>query len=113
MKVCWQLTGFRKDPPQEEQGRYLQPDLYSAPEEQSVMRARMGEEWWRAMMREAPPSFEPPQVPAMPPRPPEMPPGAPPMPPGVAAPGFGRMEEERWRQIDELRRQIEELRRQR
>jgi hypothetical protein len=129
MKVCWQLTGTRKDPwaaanpfeveqekPEEERGRYLHPGLYDAPEEQSVLRARMGEEQWRAM-REAPPSFEPPQVP-------------PPVPPDVAAPGFdvvrlqqqldelrgqleeqrrGRMEDE----IDELRRQIKKLRRRR
>jgi hypothetical protein len=116
MKVCWQVTGSRKDAwaaanpfeveedkPQEERGRYLQPDLYGAPEEQSVSKARMGD--------------APPQPPAMPPTaPPEMPqrfepPQAPPMPPGVAAPGFGRMEEEHRRQIDELRGQIEELRR--
>ena len=49
MKVCWQLTGTRKDPwaaanpfeveqekPQEERGRYLDPSLYDAPEEQKV-----------------------------------------------------------------------------
>jgi hypothetical protein len=50
MKICWQLTGTRKDPwaaanpfeveqekPQEERGRYLEPSLYDAPEEQRVM----------------------------------------------------------------------------
>jgi hypothetical protein len=50
MKVCWQLTGSRKDPwaaanpfeveqekPQEERGRYLDPSLYDAPEEQRIM----------------------------------------------------------------------------
>jgi hypothetical protein len=50
MKVCWQLTGSRKDPwaaanpfeveqekREEEQGRYLDPRLYDAPEEQRVM----------------------------------------------------------------------------
>jgi hypothetical protein len=50
MKVCWQLTGTRKDPwaaanpfeveqekPQEQRGRYLDPGLYDAPEEQRVM----------------------------------------------------------------------------
>jgi len=111
MKVCWQVTGTRKDPwaaanpfeveeekPEEERGRYLQPDLYDAPEEQSVMRARVPQP------PPTPPSFEPPQPPAMQP-------GAPPMPPGVAAPGFGLMEEEHRQQIDELRGQIEELRR--
>jgi len=111
MKVCWQVTGTRRDPwatanpleveeekPQEERGRYLQPDLYDAPEEQSVMRARTPQP------PPTPPSFEPPQPPAMPP-------GAPPMPPGVAAPGFGRVEDEQQQQIAELRGQIEELRR--
>ena len=51
MKVCWQVTGARKDPwaaanpfeveqekPERDQGRYLQPDLYGAPEEQRVIR---------------------------------------------------------------------------
>jgi hypothetical protein len=128
MKVCWQLTGTRKDPwaaanpleveeekPQEERGRYLQPSLYGASEEQSVMRAHMGE------MREPPQPPQPPQI--------ELP-GAPPLPPDFAAPGFdvvrlqqqldelrgqleeqrrGRMEDE----IDELRRQIKKLRRRR
>jgi hypothetical protein len=50
MKVCWQVTGSRKDPWAEanpfeveqekregERGRYLQPALYDAPEEQRVM----------------------------------------------------------------------------
>jgi hypothetical protein len=50
MKVCWQLTGSRKDPwaaanpfeveqekREEERGRYLEPSLYDAPEEQRVM----------------------------------------------------------------------------
>jgi len=50
MKVCWQVTGSRKDPwaaanpfeveqekPQEERGRFLEPSLYDAPEEQRVM----------------------------------------------------------------------------
>jgi hypothetical protein len=50
MKICWQLTGTRKDPwaaanpfeveqekPQEERGRYLEPSLYDAPEEQRVI----------------------------------------------------------------------------
>jgi len=49
MKVCWQVTGARKDPwalanpfeveqekPQRDRGCYLQPDLYDAPEEQRV-----------------------------------------------------------------------------
>jgi len=51
MRICWQLTGTRKDPwaaanpfeveqekPEEERGRYLDPSLYGAPEEQRVMR---------------------------------------------------------------------------
>jgi hypothetical protein len=50
MRVCWQLTGTRKDPwaaanpfeveqekREEERGRYLEPGLYDAPEEQRVM----------------------------------------------------------------------------
>jgi hypothetical protein len=49
MKVCWQLTCSRKDPwaaanpfeveqekPEEERGRYLEPSLYEAPEEQRI-----------------------------------------------------------------------------
>src|SRR5215211_3059520 len=112
MKVCWQVTGTRKDAwaaanpfeveeekPEEERGLYLQPDLYDAPEEQSVMRARTG-----VMM-------EPPQPPQIPQSPGFEPPTAPAMPPGVAAPGVGLMEEEHRRQTDELRGQIEELRR--
>jgi hypothetical protein len=54
MKVCWQVTGSRKDPwasanpfvveqekPEEERGLYLEPGLYDAPEEQSVITGRM------------------------------------------------------------------------
>jgi len=50
MKVCWQVTGSRKDPwaaanpfeveqekREEERGRYLEPSLYDAPEEQRVL----------------------------------------------------------------------------
>jgi len=50
MRICWQLTGTRKDPwaaanpfeveqekPEEDRGRYLDPSLYGAPEEQRVM----------------------------------------------------------------------------
>jgi hypothetical protein len=50
MKVCWQVTGVRKDKwaeanpfevvqekLEEERGRYLQPHLYDAPEEQRAM----------------------------------------------------------------------------
>jgi hypothetical protein len=132
MKVCWQVTGTRKDrwaaanpceveqdKPQEERGRYLEPSLYGAPEEQSVMRARTGEDSPQRMSEE-PPSFdERPQPPARPPGAPPMPPSyyepprPPVIPPGVAAPGhdFVRMEEEHRQQIDELRGQIEELRR--
>jgi hypothetical protein len=120
MKVCWQVTGTRKDPwaaanpfeveqekSQEERGRYLQPDLYDAPEEQRIT-GPLGE----ALLEEAP--LETQQLP----QPPQIllptgfgPSPAPPMPPGFAAPGFGRQEEENRRQIDELRLQIEELRR--
>ena len=146
MKVCWQVIGTRKDPwaaanpfeveeekSPEDRGRYLQPDLYDAPEEQRVrivpMVGPMEEERLRQMIRqeapqapEMPPGIETPgfgespQPPAIlpsfePPQPSQMPPGAPAMPPGVAAPGFGRMEEEPRQQIDELKRQIEELKR--
>ena len=54
MKVCWQVTGSRKDAwasanpfvveqekPEEERGLYLEPGLYDAPEEQSVITGRM------------------------------------------------------------------------
>jgi hypothetical protein len=50
MKVCWQVTGSRKDPwaaanpftverdkREEERGRYLDPSVYGAPEEQRIM----------------------------------------------------------------------------
>jgi hypothetical protein len=89
MKVCWQVTGTRKDrwaaanpfeveqeKPEEERGRYLEPSLYDAPEEQRVMIVPMEQ------------------------RPPE--------PPGI---DFVRLEEEHRRQLDELRRQEEEQRR--
>jgi hypothetical protein len=89
MKVCWQLTGTRKDrwaaanpfeveqeKPEEERGRYLDPSLYDAPEEQRVMIGPMEL------------------------RPPE--------PSGI---DFVRLEEEHRRQIDEVRRLEEEQRR--
>jgi hypothetical protein len=89
MKVCWQLTGSRKDrwaaanpfeveqeKHEEERGRYLEPSLYDAPEEQRVMIGPMEQ------------------------RPPE--------PSGI---DFVRLEEEHRRQIDELRRLEEEQRR--
>ncbi len=107
MKVCWQLTGTRKDPwaaanpfeveqekSQEERGRYLQPDLYNAPAEQSVMMVPDPEETLQQMSQQPPP-----------------PPQAPGMPLGFGAPGFASSGEENRRQIDELREQIEELRR--
>lgn len=120
MTVCWQVTGTRKDPwaaanpfeveqekPQEEKGRYLQPDLYDAPEEQRIT-GPLGE----APLGEAPlGEAQLPQPPHIPLPTGFEPPPAPAMPPGFAAPGFGRQEEENRRQIDELRRQIEELRR--
>ncbi len=90
MKVCWQVTGTRKDAwaaanpveveeekPQEERGRYLHPNLYNAPEERRVRIA-----------------------PAEPPQAPEMPPSY-----------VFDMEAELRQQIDDLRQQIEELRR--
>jgi hypothetical protein len=115
MKVCWQVTGSRNDPwaeanpfeveqekPQEDRGRYLQPDLYDAPEEQSVLRElRQDEERLRQRM-----SQETPQSPEMPPEAPEMPEGFIPTPTD-----FVDLEEGHRQQIDELRGQIEELRR--
>jgi hypothetical protein len=95
MKVCWQVTGSRKDPwaaanpfeveqekPEEERGRYLEPSLYGAPEEQSVMigpRAEAVEEEQR-----------------------------PPQPSGI---DFARLEEEELRRLEEWRRIVEEQRR--
>jgi hypothetical protein len=106
MKVCWQLTGSRKDPwaaanpleveqekPEEERGRYLVPSLYGAPEEQSVLLGPRAE----AVEGE--------------PRPLE--------PSGI---DFARLDEEELRLIDQLRRlaeaeeqrpEIEEVRRRR
>jgi hypothetical protein len=96
MKICWQVTGTRKDPwaaanpfeveqekPQEDRGRYLQPELYDAPKEQMVMSAARA----TAPFSPAERSFEPPQAPEMPqgydPQPPDVPPPqAPEMPRG-------------------------------
>jgi hypothetical protein len=95
MKVCWQVTGSRKDPwaaanpfeveqekPEEERGRYLEPSLYDAPEEQRVMIGPIAEAVEEAQ------------------RPPE--------PSDI---DLARLEEEHRRQLDELRRQEEEHRR--
>ena len=95
LKVCWQVTGSRKDPwaaantfeveqdkPEEEQGRYLDPSLYDAPEEQRVMMGPLVE----AVEAEQ--------------RPPE--------PSGLDP---ARLEEEHRRLIDEWRRLEEEHRR--
>jgi len=104
MKVCWQVTGTRKDAwaaanpveveeekPQEERGRYLHPNLYNEPEERRV---RIGPAE-PPQTPQTPPSFEPPRVPEPPP-----------------SYVFG-MEAELRQQIDDLRQQIEELRRRR
>jgi hypothetical protein len=118
MRVCWQVTGSRKDPwaaanpfeveeekSPEDRGHYLQPDLYNAPEEQRVRIGPMEEE----RLRQMPPGPEPPpQTPQMPSGP-EPPPQGPQMPPSFVL----DMYEENRQQINELRRQIEELRRQR
>jgi len=92
MKVCWQVTGSRKDPwaeanpfeveqekREEEQGRYLDPSLYDAPEEQRVMIGPAAEAVEEAQ------------------RPPE--------PAGI---DFARLEEEHQRLTNELRRPVEE-----
>src|SRR5215212_2291635 len=96
MKVCWQVTGSRKDPwaaanpleveqekREEDRGRYLEPGLYDAPEEQRVMRGPIAAE---AVEEEH--------------RPPE--------PSGI---DFARLEEEELRRLDEWRQIIEEQRR--
>ena len=96
MKICWQLTGSRKNPSsaahpfeveqekrEEERGRYLEPSLYDAPEEQRVM---MGLPIAEAVEKER----------------------RLPQPSGI---DFARLEEEHRRQIDELRWQEEEHRR--
>jgi hypothetical protein len=95
MKVCWQITGSRKDPwaaanpfeveqqkPEEERGRYLEPSLYDAPEEQRVM---IG------------PLAEPVEEAQRPPEPSDI--------------DLARLEEEHRRRLDEVRRQEEEDRR--
>jgi hypothetical protein len=138
MKVCWQLTGTRKDPwaaanpfeveqekPEEERGRYLDPSLYDAPEEQRVMIGPVAEvveeeidELRRLVEEQRPP--EPSDIDfarleeerlqqrmvQQPPQPP--PPQSSMMPPSV---DFVRLEEEHRGQIDELRRLVEEQRR--
>src|SRR5215207_2929921 len=97
MKVCWQETGTRKDPwaaanpfeveqekREEERGRYLEPSLYDAPEEQRVMIGPIAEAVEEAQ------------------RPPE--------PSDI---DLARLEEEHRRQLDGHRRETEELRRRR
>src|SRR5215213_3362128 len=96
MRICWQLTGTRKDPwaaanpfeveqekPEEDRGRYLDPSLYGAPEEQRVMRGPPIPEAVEEEQR-------------------------PPQPSGI---DFAHLEEAHLRQIDELRRLEEEHRR--
>jgi hypothetical protein len=64
MKVCWQVTGSRRDPwaaanpfeveqekPEEERGRYLEPSLYDAPEEQRVLIGPIEEQRSDELMR--------------------------------------------------------------
>ena len=130
MKVCWQVTGSRKDPwaaanpfeveeekSPEDRGHYLQPALYNAPEEQRVGIGPMDEETLRQIREEPPPQapqrssgFEPPAQ-------------APQTPPSFVSEIAElrqqleemkrvRVEDEQRRQIDELKRQIEELWRQ-
>ena len=91
IKVCWQLTGTRKDPwaaanpfeveqekPEEQRGRYLDPSLYDAPEEQRVMIGPLAE----AAEEERPPE-----------------------PSGI---DLARLEQEHHREMEELRRRMEE-----
>jgi hypothetical protein len=150
MRVCWQVTGSRNDrwaaanpfeveqeKHEEERGRYLEPNLYDAPEEQRVMtepaaealraastsaagedavevRRRMEAE--QRSLRASGIDFarleemtrhQHPQLP-----PPQVPP---PPHPSMIPPTFSidavRLEEEHRRQLDELRRLVEEQRR--
>jgi hypothetical protein len=127
MKVCWQVTGTRKDrwaaanpfeveqeKREEERGRYLEPSLYDAPEEQRVTAgppaaealaeeqrppqpsdidlARLEEERlrldeWMRLAEEQPPEMAPSSL------------------------DFARLREAHRRQIDESRRLMEEQRR--
>jgi hypothetical protein len=101
-KVCWQVTGSRKDawaianpikvedekPPQD-RGRYLHPHLYNAPPEQRVRIGGMDDEKLQ-MMRPGHPQ-------------------APEMPPSY----FFEMKTEHLREVNELREQIEEMKRSR
>jgi hypothetical protein len=93
MKVCWQVTGSRRDPwatanpfeveqekPEEDRGRYLEPSLYDAPEEQRAMIRRVAEGTEEERQ--------------------------PPQPSGVDS---ARLEEEHRLRIDELRRLEERL----
>jgi hypothetical protein len=95
MKVCWQITGSRRDPwaatnpfqveqqkPEEERGRYLKPSLYGAPEEQRIMIGPIAEAVEEAQ------------------RPPE--------PSDI---DHARLEEEHRRRLDELSREEDEDRR--
>jgi hypothetical protein len=91
MRVCWQVTGSRKDPwakanpfdveqekSQDERGRYLEPNLYNAPEEQRVMitGSQEADKLRQRARQELPQDL----------------PQAPGMPLGFAAPGFGSQE---------------------
>jgi hypothetical protein len=99
MKVCWQVTGSRKDvwaaansleveeaKPPEERGRYLHPELYNAPEEQKISLVPMQEAQYRPEM--------PPRV--------EEPPQVPPPPPSFVLDELDRLKE----QIEELREEL-------
>jgi hypothetical protein len=108
MKVCWQVTGIRKDKwaeahpleveqekPEEEQGCYLHPELYGEPEERRIGRPASEE---RQQVEER----KPPQPPLSP---------HPSLPPSFDS--LARPDEERHRQtIEELRRLVEEQQRQ-
>jgi len=90
MKVCWQVTGTRKDrwaaanpfeveqeKPEEERGRYLEPSLYDAPEDKRVMIVPIAEE-----VEERPPE--------------------------LSDIDFAGLEEEHRREMEELRQRMEE-----
>jgi hypothetical protein len=103
MKVCWQVTGSRKDPAaaahpfeveqdkrEEERGRYLEPGLYDAPEAQSLMGGPTKEAVEEAQGR-AEEAVEEAQGPSE-----------------LSGIDVARLEEERLRRLDEWRRLVKE-----
>lgn len=108
MKVCWQVTGVRKDrwaeanPMEieevkagEKRGRYLHPELYDEPEERSFHRApAIPEKVGRRLEEESMRRIE------------QLPPQAQPL----ADVDFARLEGGHRRQMEESRRRMQEMR---